>query len=100
MPLSLNGVSAWVEVDGKELEQYGVEEDIEHNQVTCWIATQVDKVGQLSEVHASFLPLATPRAFPSCSGMIRFTGTTRFVLLSNSMGQMSVEKPFTHQLGC
>lgn len=47
--LSLNGVLAWIEVDGKELEQYGVEEDPDRNRVTCWIATQADKVGQPNE---------------------------------------------------
>ena len=42
--LSLNKVSAWIEVDGKELEQYGIEEDLDRSQVTCWIPTQADKV--------------------------------------------------------
>jgi hypothetical protein len=42
--LSLNGISAWIEVDGKELEQYGIEEDLDRRQATCWIATQADKV--------------------------------------------------------
>lgn len=42
--LSLNDISAWIEVDGKELEQYGIEEDLDRSQVTCWIATQADKV--------------------------------------------------------
>ncbi|KAF8554455.1 hypothetical protein OG21DRAFT_1064395 [Imleria badia] len=41
--LSLYGLSAWIEVEGRELEQYGVEEDYDQNQVTCWIATQADK---------------------------------------------------------
>ncbi|KAG8213336.1 hypothetical protein J3R82DRAFT_11818 [Butyriboletus roseoflavus] len=41
--LSLNDISAWIEVDGKELEQYGVEEDLNQSQVTCWIPTQADK---------------------------------------------------------
>ncbi|KAG6374431.1 hypothetical protein JVT61DRAFT_4468 [Boletus reticuloceps] len=41
--LSLHGVSAWVEVDGKELEQYGVAEDLDQNQVTCWIPSQANK---------------------------------------------------------
>ncbi|KAF9223803.1 hypothetical protein BS17DRAFT_781217 [Gyrodon lividus] len=41
--LNLGGISAWVEVDGQELEQYGVAEDLEKNEVTCWIATQVGK---------------------------------------------------------
>ncbi|KAH0832995.1 hypothetical protein J3R83DRAFT_11978 [Lanmaoa asiatica] len=42
--LLLNGVSAWIEVDGKELEQYGVQEDLDQSRVTCWIPTQADKV--------------------------------------------------------
>lgn len=42
--LSLNGISAWIEVDGKELEQYGIEEDLDLSLVTCWIASQADKV--------------------------------------------------------
>lgn len=42
--LSLNSVSAWIEVDDKELEQYGVEENSNQSQVTCWIATQAGKV--------------------------------------------------------
>lgn len=54
--LSLHGISAWIEVDGKELEQYGVEEDLDRNQVTCWIPTQAGKVGQLIEVHVSRIP--------------------------------------------
>ncbi|KAF8440462.1 hypothetical protein L210DRAFT_3539728 [Boletus edulis BED1] len=41
--LSLHGISAWVEVDGKELEQYGVAEGMDQNQVTCWIASQTNK---------------------------------------------------------
>jgi hypothetical protein len=41
--LLLNDISAWIEVDGKELEQYGIEEDLDRSQVTCWIATQADK---------------------------------------------------------
>lgn len=47
--LSLNSISAWIEVNGKELEQYGVEEDPDHNKVTCWIPTQADQVGRLNE---------------------------------------------------
>ncbi|KAF9232959.1 hypothetical protein BU15DRAFT_80647 [Melanogaster broomeanus] len=30
--LTFNGLSAWIEVDGKELEQYGVEEDLEKSE--------------------------------------------------------------------
>ncbi|KAG9314946.1 hypothetical protein JVU11DRAFT_4055 [Chiua virens] len=39
--LSLNGVSAWIEVDGVEIEQYGVEEGQDH--ITCWIAAQANR---------------------------------------------------------
>lgn len=53
--LSLNGVSAWIEVHGKELEQYGVEEDPDHHKVTCWIATQADKVRQRSNKDRDYL---------------------------------------------
>ena len=42
--LSLSNVSAWIEVDGKELEQYGIEEDSDRSLVTCWIASQAGKV--------------------------------------------------------
>ncbi|KIJ60376.1 hypothetical protein HYDPIDRAFT_117292 [Hydnomerulius pinastri MD-312] len=41
--LNFEEISAWVEVDGQELEQYGVEENLEKNEVTCWIATQAGK---------------------------------------------------------
>ncbi|KIJ60377.1 hypothetical protein HYDPIDRAFT_43382 [Hydnomerulius pinastri MD-312] len=35
--------SAWIEVDGHELEEYGVEGDLEKNVVVCWIASQIGK---------------------------------------------------------
>ncbi|KAF8843791.1 hypothetical protein BDN67DRAFT_963980 [Paxillus ammoniavirescens] len=38
--LNLKEVSAWIEVDGQELEQYGVTQDLGKSEVTCWIATQ------------------------------------------------------------
>ncbi|KIJ13483.1 hypothetical protein PAXINDRAFT_13813 [Paxillus involutus ATCC 200175] len=46
--LNLKEVSAWIEVDGEELEQYGVTEDLEKSEVTCWIATQAGKAGHLN----------------------------------------------------
>jgi hypothetical protein len=41
--LKLCNFEAWVSIDGKELEQYGVE-DTGDQTVSCWIASEVGKV--------------------------------------------------------
>ncbi|KAH7884270.1 hypothetical protein F5I97DRAFT_1888165 [Phlebopus sp. FC_14] len=51
--LQFKHFSAWIEVEGKELEQYGVEEDLEKNQVSCWIASQAGKTFSILIKHNS-----------------------------------------------
>jgi hypothetical protein len=41
--LELNGIRAWIGVDGKELKQYGVQVSSDRK-VTCWIASEEGKV--------------------------------------------------------
>ena len=94
--LSLNDISAWIEVDGKELEQYGIEEDVGHSQVTCWIPTQAGKVAKQGPCHIPNLQ-QTSSVFPSYSGTMRHTGITRCALLSSLMGRPSKAKSFSPQ---
>lgn len=42
--LQHNGVFSFIEIDGQELSQYGIEILPEENTITCWIACQPDKV--------------------------------------------------------
>jgi len=39
-----NDIFAFIEVDGQELPQYGIDIIPEENTVTCWVASQPDKV--------------------------------------------------------
>jgi len=41
--LKSGNFEAWISVDGKELEQYGVK-SIDEQTVGCWIASEVGKV--------------------------------------------------------
>ena len=44
--MKLKGFLAWILVDGKEVNQYGVE--VEESKVTSWIPSEAGKVRQLS----------------------------------------------------
>lgn len=41
IPMKLKGFLAWVLVDGKDINQYGVE--IKENMATCWIPSEAGK---------------------------------------------------------
>ena len=42
--LQFNDIFAFIEVDGQEFTQYGIDIILEENTVTCWVASQPDKV--------------------------------------------------------
>lgn len=52
MPLELGDFSAWIEVDGVELPQHGVEYSQDEKTATCWIASEDGKVRRLSKFTA------------------------------------------------
>jgi len=42
--MQLGDYTVWVTVEGKEVEQYSIEEDETKKEVTCWIASTEGKV--------------------------------------------------------
>jgi hypothetical protein len=46
--LNIGTLSAWITVDDVELPQYGMQYSPDGKQVTCWIASEMDKVGWMS----------------------------------------------------
>ena len=54
MPLRLKGYTAHIDCDGKELEQYNVQQ-VDERTMTCWVPSEVGKV------HYSFFLAAVIR---------------------------------------
>jgi hypothetical protein len=55
MVMKLHGFSAWITVDGAELNQYNVEVSPEGNKATCWIPSQVGKASKPARASPSTL---------------------------------------------
>ena len=52
--LQLGNLSAWITVDGKKLEEYGVEISDDGREATCWIPSKVGQVRSILFVFLAF----------------------------------------------
>ena len=59
MPLKLNGFTAHICCDDKELEAYGVQKE-GGQVVSCWIASEAGKVRRELRRSSSYLSLSSP----------------------------------------
>lgn len=82
--LNIGTVSAWITVDDVEVPQYDIQYSPDGQQVTCWIASEIDKVGWMSlclevDDHTFFQKFSIcwnePQRLVSMLGRVRVDGT-------------------------